>query len=113
MQLYISWLCFSSWADLVEGVVPQAVASAVQANLGLRSGLPRDYLEYMGVVHSDEVLWRFLMIISWLQSSFSLSEICLHVCVDTSLMAHRPRLNSVCAHEGLTHLFPVYIRLRF
>lgn len=48
----------ASWADLVEGLVPQAVASAIQANQGMRSGLPRDYLEYMGVVHSDEVRYQ-------------------------------------------------------
>lgn len=35
--------------------MPQAVASAIQANRELRSGLPRDYLDYMGAVHSDEV----------------------------------------------------------
>ena len=45
----------SSWADLVEELVPQAVASAVRTNKGLRSGLPQDYLDFMGVVHSDEV----------------------------------------------------------
>lgn len=39
----------------MEGVVPQALASALQANQVLRGGLPRDYLDYMGVVHSDEV----------------------------------------------------------
>lgn len=45
----------NSWADLVEELVPQAVASAIEANKGMRSGLPRDYLDYTGVVHSDKV----------------------------------------------------------
>lgn len=49
----------------MEGLVPQALASALQMNQVLRRGLPRDYLDYMGVVHSDEVggnmqLERFL-----------------------------------------------------
>ena len=56
--LYYVILILSSWADLVEGLVPQALASAIQSNRGLRAGLPRDYLDYMGVVHSDEVLVR-------------------------------------------------------
>lgn len=54
----VYWAGLFSWADLVEGLVPQAVASAVQANRDLRSGLPRDYLDYMGAVHSDEVKGR-------------------------------------------------------
>eukprot|EP00903_Cladosiphon_okamuranus_P011309 g10664.t1 len=54
LHITVSAMQGNCWADLVEGLVPQAVASAVQANVGLRAGLPRDYLEYMGVVHSDE-----------------------------------------------------------
>ncbi|CBJ30378.1 expressed unknown protein [Ectocarpus siliculosus] len=54
LHITVSAMQGNCWADLVEGLVPQAVASAVQANQELRSGLPRDYLEYMGVVHSDE-----------------------------------------------------------
>ncbi|CAM9245303.1 unnamed protein product [Ectocarpus fasciculatus] len=54
LHITVSAMQGNCWADLVEGLVPQAVASAVQANQDLRSGLPRDYLEYMGVVHSDE-----------------------------------------------------------
>lgn len=55
-------VCFlfvrASWGDLIEGLIPQAVASAIQSSQALRAGLPRDYLEYMGVVHSDEVRQR-------------------------------------------------------
>ncbi|CAN0196904.1 unnamed protein product [Pylaiella littoralis] len=54
LHITVSAMQGNCWADLVEGLVPQAVASAIQANQGMRSGLPRDYLEYMGVVHSDE-----------------------------------------------------------
>ncbi|CAN0353752.1 unnamed protein product, partial [Laminaria digitata] len=54
LHITVSAMQGNCWADLVEGLVPQALASAIQSNRGLRSGLPRDYLDYMGVVHSDE-----------------------------------------------------------
>ncbi|CAM9380088.1 unnamed protein product [Scytosiphon promiscuus] len=54
LHITVSAMQGNCWADLVEGLVPQAVASAIQANRELRSGLPRDYLDYMGAVHSDE-----------------------------------------------------------
>ena len=44
----------------MEGLIPQAVASAIQSSQALRGGLPRDYLNYMGVVHSDEVNPRWI-----------------------------------------------------
>lgn len=65
----------------MEGLVPQALASALQANQVLRGGLPRDYLDYMGVVHNDEVrgnmrlgrffcLWMVLALLSPVRSRY-------------------------------------------
>ncbi|CAN0028044.1 unnamed protein product [Ascophyllum nodosum] len=54
LHITVSAMQANCWADLVEELVPQAVASAVRTNKGLRSGLPQDYLDFMGVVHSDE-----------------------------------------------------------
>lgn len=55
--VWLSCLIDGSWGDLIEGLIPQAVASAIQSSQALRGGLPRDYLNYMGVVHSDEVIY--------------------------------------------------------
>lgn len=43
----------NAFADLLEILVPQAVQSAIQSNLSVRKSLPRNYLSYMGVMHSD------------------------------------------------------------
>ncbi|TMW60699.1 hypothetical protein Poli38472_000741 [Pythium oligandrum] len=39
--------------NYLETLIPQAVASAITSNIGLRRSLPRDYLDFMGVMHSD------------------------------------------------------------
>ncbi|RQM31048.1 hypothetical protein B5M09_007046 [Aphanomyces astaci] len=39
--------------NLLETLLPQALAGAIASNVDLRKSLPRDYLGYMGVMHSD------------------------------------------------------------
>lgn len=39
--------------NFLEVLVPEAIAAAINTNVGLRRSLPRDYLNYMGVMHSD------------------------------------------------------------
>ena len=36
-------------------LVPQALQIAIEEDVEFRQGLPRDYLNYMGIVHSDKV----------------------------------------------------------
>nr|CCA22892.1 nucleolar protein putative [Albugo laibachii Nc14] len=43
----------NAYADLMEVLIPQALQSAIQSNLSMRKSLPRNYLSYMGVMHSD------------------------------------------------------------
>lgn len=43
----------NSIGNFLEVLLPQAIASAIETNVALRRSLPRDYLEYMGVMHSD------------------------------------------------------------
>ncbi|CEG36622.1 bifunctional lysine-specific demethylase and histidyl-hydroxylase no66 [Plasmopara halstedii] len=43
----------NSMGNFLEVLLPQAIASAIDNNVDLRRSLPRDYLEYMGVMHSD------------------------------------------------------------
>ncbi|DBA03316.1 TPA: hypothetical protein N0F65_011675 [Lagenidium giganteum] len=40
--------------NFLELLLPEAVAAAINNNVELRRSLPRDYLEYMGVMHSDK-----------------------------------------------------------
>lgn len=39
--------------NFLEVLLPEAVAAAINSNVSLRRSLPRDYLGYMGVMHSD------------------------------------------------------------
>ncbi|KAI9913342.1 hypothetical protein PsorP6_006681 [Peronosclerospora sorghi] len=43
----------NSMGHLLQLLVPQALEAAVTSNVALRRSLPRDYLDYMGVMHSD------------------------------------------------------------
>ncbi|KAF1776082.1 Peptide methionine sulfoxide reductase [Phytophthora cactorum] len=43
----------NSMGNFLEVLLPQALAGAINTNVELRRSLPRDYLEYMGVMHSD------------------------------------------------------------
>lgn len=40
--------------NYLETLIPHAVSAAIQRHVNLRRGLPRDYLEYMGVMYSDQ-----------------------------------------------------------
>ncbi|ETI43131.1 hypothetical protein F443_11842 [Phytophthora nicotianae P1569] len=43
----------NSMGNFLEVLLPQALAGAINTNVELRRSLPRDYLDYMGVMHSD------------------------------------------------------------
>ncbi|CAH0518545.1 unnamed protein product [Peronospora belbahrii] len=43
----------NSIGNFLEVLLPQALGAAINTNVELRRSLPRDYLEYMGVMHSD------------------------------------------------------------
>ncbi|XP_076464273.1 ribosomal oxygenase 1-like isoform X2 [Babylonia areolata] len=55
-SLHVTFSCYqkNTWGDLLEKLVPQALATAIEENVEFRSGLPRDYLNYMGIVHQDK-----------------------------------------------------------
>ena len=57
-SLHITISCYqlNSWTDLLEKLLPAALASTSAENAAFREGLPRDYLSFMGVAHepSDE-----------------------------------------------------------
>lgn len=40
--------------NFLEVLLPEAIAGAINSNVSLRRSLPRDYLDYMGVMHSDQ-----------------------------------------------------------
>ncbi|KAG1713052.1 hypothetical protein DVH05_000779 [Phytophthora capsici] len=43
----------NTMGNFLEVLLPQALAGAINTNVDLRRSLPRDYLDYMGVMHSD------------------------------------------------------------
>lgn len=43
----------NSYGNFLELLFPGAINSAINANVQLRRSLPRDYLSYMGAIHSD------------------------------------------------------------
>ena len=52
-SLHITISCYqlNSWTDLLEKLLPAALAGASADNAEFREGLPRDYLSFMGVAH--------------------------------------------------------------
>ncbi|EQC33644.1 hypothetical protein SDRG_08748 [Saprolegnia diclina VS20] len=42
------------YGNLLETLMPQAVTNVIAQNVELRKSLPRDYLGYMGAIHSDK-----------------------------------------------------------
>ena len=52
-SLHITISCYqlNSWTDLLEKLLPAALASTSAENAAFREGLPRDYLSFMGVAH--------------------------------------------------------------
>lgn len=43
----------NTMGNFLEVLLPQALGGAINTNVELRRSLPRDYLDYMGVMHSD------------------------------------------------------------
>ena len=54
LHITISTYQLNSWTDLLDKLLPGALAVASQENIEFRKGLPRDYLLNMGVVHEDK-----------------------------------------------------------
>lgn len=54
-SLHITVSCYqhTSWADLLEKMVPVALQRAIDDNVEFRRGLPVGYLDYMGLVHDE------------------------------------------------------------
>ena len=50
------WVVFTSflWVSFAQ-MLPVALQTAIESDVEFRSSLPIDYLNYMGVVHSDSV----------------------------------------------------------
>jgi lysine-specific demethylase/histidyl-hydroxylase NO66 len=44
----------NTWGDFIEKALPGAIAAAFEEDRAFREGLPRDYLQHVGVVHSDQ-----------------------------------------------------------
>ena len=53
----VGWSVSISYIDCPVSfqLVPQALQIAIEEDVEFRQGLPRDYLNYMGIVHSDKV----------------------------------------------------------
>jgi len=54
LHITVSSYQLNSWTDLLEKLVPAALATAASEDVEFREGLPRDYLSYMGVAHEDQ-----------------------------------------------------------
>ncbi|OWF43534.1 ribosomal oxygenase 1-like [Mizuhopecten yessoensis] len=54
-SLHITVSCYqkNTWGDLFEKLMPRAVQLAVEEDVEFRKGLPRGYLNFMGVANSD------------------------------------------------------------
>ncbi|XP_066488478.1 ribosomal oxygenase 1 [Tiliqua scincoides] len=55
LHITVSTYQRNSWGDLLEKLLPAALHMAMEEDVAYRQGLPVDYLEYMGGVHSDVV----------------------------------------------------------
>ncbi|XP_072485287.1 ribosomal oxygenase 1 [Notamacropus eugenii] len=53
LHLTLSTFQRNSWGDLLEPLLPAALQVAMEEDVEFRQGLPRDYLDYMGVQHSE------------------------------------------------------------
>ena len=54
LHITISTYQLNSWTDLMEKLLPGALAVASQEDVEFRKGLPRDLMLNMGVVHEDK-----------------------------------------------------------
>ncbi|XP_071441424.1 ribosomal oxygenase 1-like [Hetaerina americana] len=53
LHITVSTYQRNTWGDFLEKLIPVALKAAMEEDLSYREGLPRDYLRYMGVAHSD------------------------------------------------------------
>lgn len=53
MHITVSTGQQNTWADFLAITLPRALEIAAEEHVELRRSVPRDVLEYMGVVHSD------------------------------------------------------------
>ncbi|XP_068948233.1 ribosomal oxygenase 1 [Petaurus breviceps papuanus] len=53
LHLTLSTFQRNSWGDLLEPLLPAVLQIAMEEDVEFRRGLPRDYLDYMGVQHSE------------------------------------------------------------
>jgi lysine-specific demethylase/histidyl-hydroxylase NO66 len=55
LHLTVSAMQQWAWVDLLEVLLPEALSAAAdsEASTALREGLPRNFLDYMGVIHDD------------------------------------------------------------
>ncbi|CAL1540945.1 unnamed protein product [Lymnaea stagnalis] len=55
-SLHITVSCYqlNTWGDLLQKLLPAAIEIAMEENVEFRTGLPRNYLNYMGIVHSEK-----------------------------------------------------------
>jgi len=90
-SLHITVSCYqlNSWTDLLEKLVPAALATAALEHRGLREGLPRDYLSYMGVAHEDSQDPRRKAFLSKVSSLFSQLSTCAPVDAAADQMGKR------------------------
>eukprot|EP01113_Clastostelium_recurvatum_P045277 TRINITY_DN7762_c0_g1_i1.p1 TRINITY_DN7762_c0_g1~~TRINITY_DN7762_c0_g1_i1.p1 ORF type:complete len:503 (-),score=165.32 TRINITY_DN7762_c0_g1_i1:21-1529(-) len=56
LHVTISTFMKNTWGDLLERAIPRALQIAMEEDVEFRKGLPRSYMEYMGVMHSDQDL---------------------------------------------------------
>jgi len=54
LHITISTYQLNSWTDLLEKLLPAALAAASQEDIQFRQGLPRDFLQHTGVVNEDK-----------------------------------------------------------
>ncbi|XP_077178827.1 ribosomal oxygenase 1 [Paroedura picta] len=55
LHITVSSFQRNSWGDLLEKLLPAALQMAMEEDVEYRQGLPRDYLEYTGVLNSDVI----------------------------------------------------------
>ncbi|XP_052104474.1 ribosomal oxygenase 1-like isoform X2 [Mytilus californianus] len=54
-SLHITVSCYqkNTWGDLLEKLMPRALQVAIEEDVDFRKGLPRDYMDVMGIANSD------------------------------------------------------------
>lgn len=69
-SLHITVSCYqmNTWGDLLMKLLPSAIEMAIEENPAFRVGLPRNFLNYMGIVHSEKDLRERKEFVAKLQS---------------------------------------------